>query len=274
MGDGARGSSELASLLAAGGPSTVADGADATQGTTTDAAVITDATGTISAKLRGTVALLAGVLRVGGNVASGASDSGNPVKVGGKYNSTLPTLANGQRGDFQLGARGQVATELFVSNVEQFIGGSQLNFDSLSAGNYGLVSLAAGMNFNEVGWDRQRGTIAAALLASASRTTTQTGADITNYNHRGIKVIVDMTVVGTGSVTVAIQGKSAVGTYYPILTGAAVTTNVTNVYTVFPGATAAANSVANDALPRTFRIVITANNANAATYSVDYELIL
>lgn len=39
---------------------------------------------------------------VGGNVASGAADSGNPVKVGGVFNTTLPTLANGQRGDIQL----------------------------------------------------------------------------------------------------------------------------------------------------------------------------
>jgi hypothetical protein len=37
-----------------------------------------------------------------GKVAAGVTDSGNPVKVGGKYNSTLPTLTNGQRGDLQL----------------------------------------------------------------------------------------------------------------------------------------------------------------------------
>lgn len=41
-----------------------------------------------------------------GNVASGATDSGNPVKVGGKYNSTPVTLTDGQRGDAQLDASG------------------------------------------------------------------------------------------------------------------------------------------------------------------------
>lgn len=41
---------------------------------------------------------------VGGNVAAGATDSGNPVKVGGKFNTALPTLTNGQRGDLQLDA--------------------------------------------------------------------------------------------------------------------------------------------------------------------------
>jgi hypothetical protein len=39
-----------------------------------------------------------------GAVASGATDSGNPVKVGGKYNLTPPTLIDGQRGDIQLDA--------------------------------------------------------------------------------------------------------------------------------------------------------------------------
>src|SRR5690242_1981302 len=44
--------------------------------------------------------------QVVGNVASAASDSGNPVKVGGVYNSTLPTLTDGQRGNIQLTSRG------------------------------------------------------------------------------------------------------------------------------------------------------------------------
>src|SRR5258708_1698383 len=38
---------------------------------------------------------------VAGNVASGSSDSGNPLKTGVVYNSTPPTLTSGQRGDAQ-----------------------------------------------------------------------------------------------------------------------------------------------------------------------------
>lgn len=41
-----------------------------------------------------------------GGVASAATDSGNPVKVGGKYNLTPPTLTDGQRGDLQQDANG------------------------------------------------------------------------------------------------------------------------------------------------------------------------
>lgn len=112
----------------------------------------------------------------------------------------------------------------------------------------------------------------ATVLASESRTTTQVGTDIQNYRHRGISVTLDMTAVGTGSVTLTIEGKdTASGKYYTLLAGAAVTTNVTNTYKVYPGLTAVANAVANDVVPRTFRISVTANNANAATYSVGYS---
>jgi len=47
-----------------------------------------------------------------GNVASGAADSGNPVKVGGRYNSTPPTLTDGQRGDMQLDVSGNLKINL------------------------------------------------------------------------------------------------------------------------------------------------------------------
>lgn len=43
-----------------------------------------------------------------GNVAAGATDSGNPVKVGGKYNLTPPTLADGERGDLQLDSKSRL----------------------------------------------------------------------------------------------------------------------------------------------------------------------
>lgn len=39
---------------------------------------------------------------IGGTIAAAAADSGNPVKIGGKYNTSPPTLTNGQRGDAQL----------------------------------------------------------------------------------------------------------------------------------------------------------------------------
>jgi hypothetical protein len=57
-----------------------------------------------------------------GNVASGATDSGNPVKIGGVYNSSAPTLTNGQRGDLQLDASAnakmaEAYVDGFVDNI-------------------------------------------------------------------------------------------------------------------------------------------------------------
>lgn len=115
------------------------------------------------------------------------------------------------------------------------------------------------------------------ILASAARTTTQTGTDQTNNGYRGIKVILDATVNagGAGSITLTIQGKDSVsGKYYTLLAGAAVVTVTTNVYTVYPGLTAATNVTANDVLPDTFRILVTANNANPVTYSVGQSLLI
>ena len=112
------------------------------------------------------------------------------------------------------------------------------------------------------------------ILASGARTTTQTGSDQINPGARGLLVVVDMTVVGTGSITMTIQGKDpASAKYYTILASAAVITNVTNLYRVYPTITASANAIAQDVLPATWRILVTANNANSATYSVGAVLL-
>lgn len=50
--------------------------------------------------------------QVQGNVASGSADSGNPVKVGGVFNTTPPTLTTGQRGDLQLDSSGNARVSL------------------------------------------------------------------------------------------------------------------------------------------------------------------
>jgi hypothetical protein len=108
--------------------------------------------------------------------------------------------------------------------------------------------------------------------ASAGRTTTPTAmADQTNIGAKGLRVVVDATVNagGSGSITVTIQGKDAVsGKYYTILASAAIVTVTTNVYTVYPSITAVTNTIAQDALPTTWRVIVTANNANPVTYSV------
>lgn len=112
------------------------------------------------------------------------------------------------------------------------------------------------------------------LLSAASLTTTQTLPDQTNTSCRGVKVVLDW-LSGTGSVTLAIQGKDPTsGKYYSILTGTPASIVATTVYTVYPGVTVAANAAVSDILPRVWRAVATANNSLACSYTVGYSLVL
>lgn len=63
----------------------------------------------------GQVSSQPGANTVVGNVASGATDSGNPIKSGGKYNSSPITLTDGQRGDTQLDVNGYANANVKVS---------------------------------------------------------------------------------------------------------------------------------------------------------------
>lgn len=111
------------------------------------------------------------------------------------------------------------------------------------------------------------------ILPSASRTTTQTNV-LDVGMELGLIAILNMTTVGTGSVTLAINGVDKTsGATWNILTGAAVVTNSTNVYRVYPGLTAAANATASDVIPDQLQFVVTANNANAAVYSLSANLV-
>jgi hypothetical protein len=61
---------------------------------------------------------------VAGNVASGASDSGNPVKTGAVFNTTQPTVTNGQRVDSQATARGALIVATGVDTFTVAISGT------------------------------------------------------------------------------------------------------------------------------------------------------
>lgn len=112
------------------------------------------------------------------------------------------------------------------------------------------------------------------LTASGARTTTYTGPDQKLGGYRGVRVTVNVTAVtSTPSTTFKIQRKNADGTYTDVLASAAVTATGTIPLTVYPGLTAAANSVANDHLGDTFRFVAVHGNANAMTYNAVITLL-
>ena len=113
------------------------------------------------------------------------------------------------------------------------------------------------------------------ILASAARTATVNSPDITNWVGKGAHVVIDVTAdPSTASVTFTIQGKDETsGVYYTILASAAIAAVGTTVLKVYPGLTAATNTVANDILPKTWRVRAVAADAESLTYSVGASVI-
>lgn len=100
-----------------------------------------------------------GDVEVVGNVAAASADSGNPVKIGGVFNTTKPTYTNGQRGDIQQDARGNINVSIFGSGASS--GASGVSVFTANADNIGadttLFSVAAfPYAFDGTNWDRLR----------------------------------------------------------------------------------------------------------------------
>lgn len=207
---------------------------------------------------------------VQGDRAHDATDRGSPTKIGGKANTSAPAaVAAGDRVDAYFDANGRLAVLLDSLPTAAALADAAANPTTPIVG-------AAGFVFNGTTWDRARGNVDGTALASAARTASVDSADLTNYNARGLHLVIDATAVTlTPSITVTIQGKDALsGKYYTILAAAAITTVSTVVLKVYPGLTAAANLVASDVLPRTWRVSVVAGDADSITYSVGYSLIL
>lgn len=90
---------------------------------------------------------------IGGNVASGAADSGNPVKIGGVFNTTQPTVTNAQRIDLQSTARGAVivATGVDPFNINNITGTVSLPTGAATAANQATEITSLQLIDNAVG---------------------------------------------------------------------------------------------------------------------------
>lgn len=121
-----------------------------------------------------------------------------------------------------------------------------------------------------------------ALLASGARTATTPSADQVNSGAgqvaRGLIVVVNNTVPGTGSITVSIQRKNLDGSYTNIVSTGALTVAGKAILLLDPlvGAQTSAadfDGIQDGILPQTWRVNVVANNANSVTYSIDAYLI-
>lgn len=106
-------------------------------------------------------------------------------------------------------------------------------------------------------------------FTKVGETATFTTSNFLNKGCSGVVVTLVTTAIGTGSITLTINGfDRASNTSYLLLSGAAVVTNTTNRYTVTPNIPVVANVSAKDVLPELWNIKVSHNNANATTYTV------
>lgn len=111
-------------------------------------------------------------------------------------------------------------------------------------------------------------------LASAERTATTNGGDLTNVFARGVRLHLNISAAsGTNpTLDVKVQTKDSVSAAYVDLTGAAFaqkTTTGSDDLVIYPGIGETANRAVSDALSRTWRVVATIGGTNPSfTFSV------
>lgn len=144
-----------------GGNTITVDGTVAVSGTvavtqsgTWDEVGINDSGNSITVDNGGTFAVQAS-----GTVASEDTDSGNPIKVGGVYNSTIPTYTDGDRTNLQTDSRGNIRTLLSIP--------SSVSTNSAGADNADDIAVSSTSNkytfinrntvFDGTTWDRMYG---------------------------------------------------------------------------------------------------------------------
>ncbi len=90
-----------------------------------------------------------------GNVASAATDSGNPVKAGAVFNTTPPTVTNGQRVDAQATANGyHIVSMATTTGSPQTVSSNAA--DAVTNNSVTPLTVARPYLYNGTTWDRSR----------------------------------------------------------------------------------------------------------------------
>lgn len=108
-----------------------------------------------------------------GNVADAAADSGNPLKISGIYESTLPTYTTGQRGNAHIGTRGALHVQIMSADSATGVATLPDNGDATAAaaGFSRLAVVDRVTVFNGATWDRAftcTSQISATITAAAT----------------------------------------------------------------------------------------------------------
>lgn len=178
--------------------------------------------------------------QVVGNVASGSSDSGNPVKTGGVFNTTQPTVTNGQRVDQQMTARGETM-------IAKGVTGFSIDNTGFNVNNSPTVNQGTPTNWamNTVQWAGSNlgamanyGTSPGAVLVpgvnafitNTPNVTIQSNASINEAQVAGTTTSVNNGTVDAGTQRVAVaSNNSAIANWGHGATASAVPANATQI---------------------------------------------
>lgn len=159
--------------------------------------------GTVTANVgTGSLAGITGTVTVQGGAASGAAAAGNPVQVGAAFNTTQPTVTNGQAVQLQATARGALIVGTGVDTFHATLDNATLAVTQSGTWNVGTVTTVSTVS-------TLAQLPAAAALADnlGNPTTTEIGANLLGWdatNSVWRRVQVD---AGTG--TVKVDGSGA-----------------------------------------------------------------
>lgn len=221
-----------------------------------------------------------------GPAAQDAEITGNPLSLGVLANAAAPTDTSSTNSKIARlwGTRKGAAHVSLVDNAGNITGDlardstdnqGQVATDDTSR----ILSRNSLMN-GATQWDRERNNHELTVFSSAARTSTANSADITNYNGRSVKFVLDVgTVTGTSpTLDVKIQGKDTLSGTYQDITGAAFTQKTsstsTDDLTIALGITIVANRSISNVVPRIFRAVATiAGTSPSFTFSLSANVI-
>ena len=139
---------------------------------------------------------------MGGNAASAATDSGNPVKIGGVFSTTAPTVTTGQRTDAAFGSTGSIRTQLCNTNDGGSTNCTQLGADNLDGGSSTSsaqrpIGLSRIQNYNGSTWDRQFACTSQASATITAGATTEVVALTASQIIRVCSFTIGMSASGT-----------------------------------------------------------------------------
>lgn len=115
-----------------------------------------------------------------------------------------------------------------------------------------------------------------ALITHSAAAAGTNGIEQNSGAFKGVMLFIDITAItGTSpTLTVTLQGKSPTGVYYTILASAALTATGLTVLRVYPGLTAAANSMANDTMPEAYRVITAIGGTTPAVTATVHALLV